>query len=123
MRTGGYPKDVTNVGSRRNNSIIGGQANRIANDILNMSDKTTKISGTLKVIEPKKSRRLRKCYYKEEFNVALNKENIEPAYLCGRLFAVLERLQQDAAGGSLNRTIKTAYFACIQIYVNTFYLI
>lgn len=48
---------------------------------------------------------------KEEFNVALNKENIEPAYLCGRLFAVLERLQQDAAGGSLNRTIKTAYFA------------
>ena len=54
MRTGGDPKDVTNVGSRRNNSIIGGQANRIANDILNMSDKTTKISGILNVIEPKK---------------------------------------------------------------------
>ena len=32
------------------------------------------------------------------------------AYLCGRLFAVLERLQQEASGESLNRTIKDAYF-------------
>lgn len=48
---------------------------------------------------------------KEEIGVALDKENISPAYLCGRLFAVLERLQQDVSGGSLNRTIKNAYFA------------
>lgn len=48
---------------------------------------------------------------KEELKVALDKENHTPAYLCGRLFAVLEKLQQDASGNSLNRTIKDAYFA------------
>ncbi|MCM1303630.1 MAG: type I-C CRISPR-associated protein Cas8c/Csd1 [Butyrivibrio sp.] len=48
---------------------------------------------------------------KEEFGVALDKENNGQAYLCGRLFAVLEKLQQDASGNSLNRTIKDAYFA------------
>lgn len=50
-------------------------------------------------------------YHKEELSVALNKENVSPAYLCGRLFAVLEKLQQDASGNSLNRTIKDGYFA------------
>lgn len=48
---------------------------------------------------------------KEEITLSLNKENDNPAYLCGRLFAVLERLQQDASNKSLNRTIKDAYFA------------
>lgn len=47
--SGGLPKDVSGTGNRRNNSIIGGQANRIANDILNMSDDTTKIVGKLTV--------------------------------------------------------------------------
>ena len=50
-------------------------------------------------------------YEKEEMKVALDKGNVEPAYLCGRLFAVLERLQQEASNNSLNRTIKDAYFA------------
>lgn len=50
-------------------------------------------------------------YPKEELNVALNRENCSPAYLCGRLFAVLEKLQQDASRNSLNRTIKDGYFA------------
>ncbi len=48
---------------------------------------------------------------KEEWKVALDKENQNPAYVCGRLFAVLEKLQQDASDNSLNRTIKDAYFA------------
>mgnify|MGYP005793224317 CR=1 FL=1 len=48
---------------------------------------------------------------KEELKVALDRENQNPAYLCGRLFAVLEKLQQEASGNSLNRTIKDAYFA------------
>lgn len=50
-------------------------------------------------------------YGEGELKVALDRENHTPAYLCGRLFAVLEKLQQDAASGSLNRTIKDAYFA------------
>lgn len=50
-------------------------------------------------------------YKKEEFGVALDKDNCGQAYVCGRLFAVLEKLQRDASGIKLNRTIKDAYFA------------
>lgn len=48
---------------------------------------------------------------KEEIIMALDKENKNPAYLCGRLFAVYEKIQQDASGGNLNRTIKDSFFA------------
>lgn len=48
---------------------------------------------------------------KEELKVSLDRTNQTPAYLCGRLFAVLEKLQQEASDYSLNRTIKDAYFA------------
>lgn len=54
---------------------------------------------------------LNRNYKKEEFKVALDKENCNQAYLCGRLFAVLEKIQMDASGTKLNRTIKDAYFA------------
>lgn len=43
--------------------------------------------------------------------MALDKENDNPAYLCGRLFSVLEDIQQRASGYNLNRTIRDAYFA------------
>ena len=48
---------------------------------------------------------------KEEITMYLDKENANQAYLCGRLFAVLERIQQSAAGGKLNRTIRDTYFS------------
>ncbi|WP_159295624.1 RHS repeat-associated core domain-containing protein [Tenacibaculum maritimum] len=48
MRTGGLPTDVaTKPGDRRNNSILGGQANKIAKDILNAPDTTTRITAVL----------------------------------------------------------------------------
>ncbi len=47
----------------------------------------------------------------EKITMALNEQNENHAYLCGRLFAVLEKIQQDASGGGLNRTIKDAYFS------------
>lgn len=50
-------------------------------------------------------------YEKEEFGVALDKENDGQAYVCGRLFAVLEKIQQEASGTKLNRTIKDVYFS------------
>ena len=50
-------------------------------------------------------------YNKEEIKMSLDLENKNPAYLCGRFFAVLEKIQQDASGGGLNRTIKDAYFS------------
>ncbi len=42
--------------------------------------------------------------------MGLNLENKNPAYLCGRLFAVLEKIQKDYAP-SLNKTVKDSYFA------------
>lgn len=49
MRTGCKPTDVTTVGDKRINSILGGQADRIARDILKMLDETTKITYQLKL--------------------------------------------------------------------------
>ena len=43
--------------------------------------------------------------------MSLDNNNQNPAYLCGRLFAVLEKVQQEASNNKLNRTIKDAYFA------------
>lgn len=43
MKTGGGPKDVYGTGDRRVNSIIGGQADRLAKEILKMPDTTTHI--------------------------------------------------------------------------------
>ena len=48
---------------------------------------------------------------KEEIKLAWDEQNLNPAYLCGGLFAVYEKIQLDASGGGLNRTIKDAYFA------------
>lgn len=57
------------------------------------------------------SRQERNRGNKEELTVGLNEDDLNEGYLCGRLFAVLEQIQQGAAGGKLNRTIKDAYFA------------
>ena len=47
---------------------------------------------------------------KEVLTVELNQEcNVMP-YLLGRLFSVLERIQQEALGSELNTTIKDRYF-------------
>lgn len=64
--------------------------------------------GIIKACINRKSRLLKE---KEEFNMALDKENNNQAYLCGRLFAVLEQIQLHASGYNLNRTIKDAYFS------------
>ena len=47
---------------------------------------------------------------RKEFNVALDPNNNEAGYRLGRLFAAYERIQADAAGRELNRTIRDAYF-------------
>ncbi|MEW6127922.1 MAG: polymorphic toxin type 15 domain-containing protein [Acidobacteriota bacterium] len=50
MATGGKPTDVTRKGKRRNNSILGGQANKIADSILAMPNDTTKIEAKLTIL-------------------------------------------------------------------------
>lgn len=47
--------------------------------------------------------------YQEECKVALNEESNNKAYVLGRLFAVLEKVQQDANPG-INATIRDRYF-------------
>jgi len=47
--------------------------------------------------------------FKKEVPVSLDLECTTPAYLFGRLFAVLERIQENALG-DINRTIKDSYF-------------
>ena len=50
MAVGGKPTDVSRKGIRRNNSIIGGQANKIADMILAMPNDTTQINAKLTVL-------------------------------------------------------------------------
>lgn len=60
-----------------------------------------------------------KCYLnqkyrkknQEEIGMSLNIQNENQAYLCGRLFAALQKTQEDTAKNKLNRTIKNAYFS------------
>lgn len=57
------------------------------------------------------NRKLRLQGKGELIKMALDKKNDNPAYLCGRLFSVLEEIQQKASSYSLNRTIRDAYFS------------
>ncbi len=46
----------------------------------------------------------------KEVSVALDKSYENIGYVLGRLFAVLERIQEQAQGGNLNKTIRDTYF-------------
>jgi len=46
----------------------------------------------------------------KEVPVALERDHPDEAYQCGRLFAALEKTQEDATDGRLNSTIKDRYF-------------
>jgi len=49
--------------------------------------------------------------YKQEVTVSLDRTRTDTGYVMGRLFAVLEKIQEESAGGNLNATIKDRYFA------------
>lgn len=44
MRVGGGPRDIIGIGGRRENSILGGQAGKIAQQILELPDNVTRIT-------------------------------------------------------------------------------
>jgi CRISPR-associated protein Csd1 len=46
-----------------------------------------------------------------EVSVMLDTTNTDPAYSCGRAFALLEKIQSDSTQGELNTTIKDRYFS------------
>lgn len=47
---------------------------------------------------------------RKEIAVSLDRNNIDPSYLRGRLFALFERIQEVAAERELNRTIRDSFF-------------
>lgn len=55
------------------------------------------------------NRKARLSHRKEEITMSWNETNENPAYACGALFAVYEKMQRDVSG-DLNRTIKDTYF-------------
>ncbi|MFZ5909629.1 MAG: type I-C CRISPR-associated protein Cas8c/Csd1 [Chloroflexota bacterium] len=48
--------------------------------------------------------------YQEALQMSLNPSYTHPAYVLGRLFAVLEKAQREAIGQNINATIKDRYF-------------
>lgn len=51
----------------------------------------------------------------KEMNVSLDKDNTNPGYRIGRLFAVLEKIQEEASPG-INATIRDRYYASASGY-------
>ncbi len=49
--------------------------------------------------------------YKKELTMSLDKTRNAVPYLLGRLFALLEKIQEESAGANLNSTIKDRYFS------------
>lgn len=59
----------------------------------------------------RQARLLNKPGLKEALTVGLHEESTNVAYRLGRLFALLEKAQQNASGGDINATIKDRYFS------------
>ena len=57
------------------------------------------------------NRTLRLNKKEEVIKMALDTNSTNPAYLCGRLFAMLEKIQSKASNDKINKTIKDSYFA------------
>lgn len=65
----------------------------------------------IKAYLSRNARVLKNKSYKEVLTVSLNEKSQNNAYLLGRLFALLEKAQENAADGKLNSTIKDRYFS------------
>ncbi|QKE41162.1 MAG: type I-C CRISPR-associated protein Cas8c/Csd1 [Ferrovum myxofaciens] len=61
------------------------------------------------VIKASLNRLIRRTQNEKEFMVMLDPTNTHPAYLLGRLFATLEKIQEEASPG-LNATIRDRYY-------------
>lgn len=61
------------------------------------------------VIKASLNRLIRRSHNEKEYIVMLDPTNAHPAYLLGRLFATLEKIQEEASPG-LNATIRDRYY-------------
>lgn len=93
------------------NAII----NRVRTDNDDEATNTQKINairaGIIKAFLLRRYRSKDSNPYKEVLTMSLNKDSKNQSYLLGRLFAILEKAQEDAAApAKLNSTIKDRYF-------------
>ncbi len=85
---------------------------RVKTDSEDDENNFTKLNSTrIGIIKACINRKCRLNKKEEVIKMALDLKNMEPAYLCGRLFALLEKIQQRASNDRLNKTIKDSYFA------------
>jgi CRISPR-associated protein Csd1 len=89
--------------------------NRIRADMDDSSKRIKKINyvraAIIKAYLTRKYRNQNQTHFTEVLCMALNEQSTNQAYLLGRMFAVLEKAQQDAAApAKLNATIKDRYF-------------
>ncbi len=87
--------------------------NRVRADMDDKEKRITKINyiraAVIKAFLTRKYRYQPKNKFKEVLTMALNEQSTNPAYLLGRLFAVLEKAQAEAIG-NVNASIKDRYF-------------
>lgn len=87
--------------------------NRVRADMDDEKAKIKKINYTraavIKAFLTRKYRYQPENKFKEVLTMALNEQSTNPAYLLGRLFAVLEKVQAEAIG-NVNASIKDRYF-------------
>ena len=96
-------------------ALYNGVINRIRADQDDQKYRIRKINyaraAIIKAYLTRKYRNSNQSQIQEVLRMALNEQSTNPAYLLGRLFAVLEKAQQDAAApAKLNATIKDRYF-------------
>ena len=96
-------------------ALYNGIINRVRADNDDENSKNQKINairaGIIKACLLRKYRFFDNNPYQEVLTMALNVESKNQAYLLGRLFAVLEKAQEEAAfPNKLNSTIKDRYF-------------
>ena len=87
--------------------------NRVRADMDDSSEGIAKINyvraAVIKAYLLRKYRHQPEHPFKEVLTMALNEQSTNPAYVLGRLFAVLEKVQQEAIG-NVNASIKDRYF-------------
>ena len=87
--------------------------NRIRTDMDDDQKGISKINhvraAVIKAFLIRKYRRQSQNPFKEVLTMSLNEQSTIPAYVLGRLFAILEKVQQEAIG-SVNASIKDRYF-------------
>lgn len=99
-------------GTRYPESLLSTVIRRVKTDIDEENNNNIKVNDIrVGIIKACLNRKARFTNNKEVIKMALDLSNNNPAYLCGRLFAALELIQQRAANGKLNRTIKDSFFA------------